>query len=271
MPTYRRARQIGETLRSLLDGRFTDFELLVRDDGDGADGTAEAVASTGAGDQRVIYHRNARRLGMPGNLNQGIKAARGWLVAVCHDHDLYAADFLTEMVAALDRHPSALFVHCAIEVIDQDGRGVSTSSGAWPEIVRGREWLRFMLSSFDCPVCALTVVRREAYQRLGLYDPAYGFVSDVEMWMRLSLHGDVAYLRRPLIQVREREENHEINQDAALIDRIVGRMQRRYLGLAYAPTQRLAKRLKLELRVARRVARNSAALTMHRLLARLNQ
>ena len=125
MPTFRRAHQIGQTLRSLLEGRFTDFELLVRDDGDGTDGTADAVSSAANGDQRVLYRRNDLRLGMPGNLNEGIKAARGGLVAVCHDHDLYAADFLSEMVEVLDRHPSAVFVHCAIEVIDQNGREVS--------------------------------------------------------------------------------------------------------------------------------------------------
>ena len=58
--------------------------------------------------------------------------------------------------------------------------------------------------SLHCPVCALTLVRREAHESYGLYDASYGFISDVEMWMRLSMRGDVAYIDKPLIDVRER-------------------------------------------------------------------
>src|SRR5947209_6295610 len=76
MPTYRRAHQVGESIRSLLEGAWTDFELLVRDDGNGSDGTAEAVAAASAGDSRVRYHRNERNLRMPGNLNSGMMEAR---------------------------------------------------------------------------------------------------------------------------------------------------------------------------------------------------
>ena len=43
MPTFRRPHVIGETMRCLLDGEWTDFELIVQDDGDGRDGAAEAV------------------------------------------------------------------------------------------------------------------------------------------------------------------------------------------------------------------------------------
>lgn len=121
MPTYRRAHQIEETIHSLLGGSWSDFELLVRDDGDGSDGTAEAVAAASKGDPRVRYQRNGRRLGMPGNLNAGIVDSRGELIAVCHDHDLYTSTFLTKMVETLSKYPSALFVHCAIDVITQSG------------------------------------------------------------------------------------------------------------------------------------------------------
>jgi hypothetical protein len=53
------------------------------------------------------------------------------------------------------------------------------------------------------------MVPRSFYERAGLYDPHFGFVSDVEMWLRLALAGDVAYIARPLIRVREREAEHE--------------------------------------------------------------
>lgn len=267
MPTFRRAHQIGDAIRSLLAQTLGDFELLVRDDGDGTDGTREAVLAAAAGDPRVSYHRNPAPLRMPGNLNGGIEASRGEVIAVCHDHDLYRPDFLEEMVGALDRNPSALFVHTAIEVISQAGEPVVAHVGRWPELTPGGEWLRFMLQGLNCPVCALTLVRRSAHERYGLYNPADGFISDIEMWMRLARHGDVAYVGRPLIQVREREVGHHASANAVPLTYTVARIHRRYLPVAHVALGRLVRRLGLEVRVIRTVGRIRASQLVGRIRA----
>lgn len=244
MPTLRRPEHLVAGIRSLLDGKWQDFELLVRDDGDGHDGTKEAVAAIG--DPRIKYHWNATRFGMPGNINSGITETRGECVAVCHDHDLYKPSFLQSMLDTLKRNPSALFVHSAIEAIDQGGRHVATHAGGWPELSPGSSWLQTMLGSLHCPVCAITVVRRRAHEEYGLYDPEYGFVSDVEMWMRLSTVGDVAYVATPEIQVREREEGHEANANAESLRAAIARIHRRY-GRDFLPLRkRVTHRLRLE-------------------------
>ncbi len=263
MPTFRRAHAIGTTIKTLLDGTWSDFELLVRDDGDGTDGTREAVAAATKGDSRVQYHRNLQNLGMPGNLNEGIKESRGEFIAVCHDHDLYKLDFLRRMVDTLRRNPTALFVHCGIESITEEGNPVQTLMGAWPEITQGAQWLKFMLRSLHCPVCALTIVRREAHEEFGLYDPSYGFISDVEMWMRLSLHGDVAFVNQPLIQVRQREDNHAETANAIRWLRTAAAIQRRYLSHAYRKSFQPLKRLRLELLFSNYYLRHQALRIAH--------
>jgi glycosyltransferase involved in cell wall biosynthesis len=234
MPTFRRSSQIGESIRSLLDGEYQDFELLVRDDGDGADGTQAAVAAAVAGDNRVRYHRNAVNLGIARNLNAGILESRGEFISVCHDHDLYRVGFLKAMVAALDRHPSALYVHCASDLVMQDGTTV-TRSGIqdFSELTEGLEWLKFMLSTPHCPVCALTLVRRAAHEHCGLYNPAYGFITDVDMWMRLSAYGDVAYVREPHLLLREREEDHQSIRNWTEITQNLFRIHVRHIPRAY--------------------------------------
>lgn len=267
MPTYRRATQLGQSVRSLMEGQFSDFELLVCDDGDGTDGTEQALLEACESDKRVVYHRNPRRLGMPGNLNEGIRKARGELVAVCHDHDLYAPDFIQAMVGALERHHSALFAHCGIEIIDQHGNHISKSVGNWPELSPGLQWLRFMLRRFDCPVCALTLVRRSAHQRYGLYDSNYGFISDVEMWMRLSANGDVAYINRPLVRVRTREQDHPANWQALRFTLDLARMQRRYVGRAYGKSFAAMRRIEIDLRLVRRFGLIAASAAKRRAMS----
>jgi glycosyltransferase involved in cell wall biosynthesis len=268
MPTFRRAHAVGETLRSLLDGEWTDFELLVRDDGDGTDGTEQAVAAAADGDPRVRYHRNETNLRMPGNLNAGIMESRGEFIAVCHDHDLYKPSFIKTMVETLRRNRSALFVHCAIETISQSGESTESFVGDWPESMPGADWLKFMLQSLNCPVCALTVVRREAHERYGLYDPACGFISDVEMWMRLSSHGDVAYVREPLICVRAREDNHTETINGGKWISTAAKIHRRFLSTTYNSPEHALKRLMLEGRFLRQYLRHHATRLFHRVQAR---
>lgn len=245
MPTFRRSLQIRESIRSLLDGEYQDFELLVRDDGSGSDGTAEAVAAAASSDSRLRYHRNFTNLGIARNLNEGICASQGEFISVCHDHDLYRPGFLKAMVAALDRHPSALYVHCASEIISQGGEHKGSNIHDFAELTPGPEWLRFMLSRPDCPVCALTVVRRSAHERYGLYNPADGFIADVDMWMRLSMYGDVAYVREPHLLLRLRERDHHAAPNSVAITRTLARIHGRYIPVAYSGAQGAKARLRL--------------------------
>ena len=265
MPTFRRPHVIGETMRCLLDGEWTDFELIVQDDGDGRDGTPEAVRAAARGDSRVRYIRNERKLGIPGNLNAAIMSSRGDLIAMCHDHDVYKPSFLPTMVQTLERHPSALFVHCAIDTITESGTYVRTITNDFRELTRGRDWVEVMLSTLACQVCALTLVRRSAHEAHGLYDPEFDFISDVELWMRLSLAGDVAYVREPLIQVRDREQNHYATNNAVKLVRRTAAIHRLYLPLAYRREEVTRRRIRLELETARSLASLKASMVRRQL------
>jgi glycosyltransferase involved in cell wall biosynthesis len=217
------------------------------------------VKKAAAGDPRVHYHRNPRNLGMPGNLNAGIEASAGELIAVCHDHDLYTPHYVETLVALLDRHPSALFAHCGVEIVDQHGErytaGQDRIVGPWAELTPGRVWLAIMLGSFHCPVYALTLVRREAHERRGLYHPAYGFIADVEMWMRLSEVGDVAYAAEPLVRIRTREDDHAVTVDPWPVLASTFAIHRRYVPRRYHGVESALLRAKLHARADLAVAR----------------
>lgn len=206
MPTCGRARVIGQTLDTVVSQSFADLEILVKSDGE--DRATEAVVR-GIGDPRIRYTRTKDRLRMPGILNSLIAEARGHYVLVLHDHDLYDSRLVEKMAAVLDANPRAAYVHTAVKAIDAAGAVVATYAGNYAAVTPGLRWLAHMLSRFDSPVCALTMVPRRVYEQFGLYDPDYGFISDVEMWMRLACGGDVAYISEPLIACRVREEDHE--------------------------------------------------------------
>lgn len=220
MPTYQRADVIEATLRTALAQTFGDFELLVRSDGPDPE-TARRVRAIQ--DDRLQYSWNDTRQGMPRILNRLICASSGRYVLVLHDHDLFEPRLVERMVEALGRHPTALYVHTALRQIDSAGRTTQEYVGNYADLTPGAQWLSYMLSRFDCPVCAMSMVRRETYEQYGLYDPRFGFVSDVEMWIRLASHGDVAYIRDILMSCRAREGDHAyrtVNWDS--VDAVIG-------------------------------------------------
>src|SRR5260370_24405083 len=103
-----------------------------------------------------------------------------------------------------------------------------------------------MLSTPHCPVCALTLVRGSAHERYVVYNPTDGFITDVDMWMRLSMHGDVAYVREPYLLLRERERDHHANSNFAGITRTVARIHSRYLPEVYQGAERVRATLRLQ-------------------------
>jgi len=207
LTTYNRAQVLGETLRGLLGQTFRDFELLVCDDAS-EDGTGEVVREFARCDPRVSYLGTGSHLGMPGNLNRGIRAAVGEYIANLHDGDIYAPTLLESWKAILDRYPSAGFVFNAYAHLDARGcvrrvQRMPFDSG----LVPGRRLLEdffFRSWRFWSPVWGTAMVRRQVYDDVGLLDPRYGFLADVDLWMRIAERWDVGYVDEVLIQLPSR-------------------------------------------------------------------
>jgi glycosyltransferase involved in cell wall biosynthesis len=206
LTTRNRAAHLRESLATILEQSFPDFELIVCDDAS-TDDTAEVIACQR--DRRIRYLRTPEPLGMPGNLNRGVECASGAYLLVLHDHDLYEPDLVKRMVEVLDVNPTAMYVHPGLFEIDKDGQFVRSHVDSWPAIMNGRAMATIILSRWDCPVCALTMMRRRDLAAIGNFDERYGFISDVAVWVRLAMLGEVAYLAEPLIGVRPRESSHQ--------------------------------------------------------------
>jgi glycosyltransferase involved in cell wall biosynthesis len=207
LTTYNRAAALAATLDTLLVQTFGDFELIVCDDCS-PDNTEEVVRRYRERDSRIRYHRHAKNVGMPGNLNEGIRLSRGEYIANLHDGDLYVPQLLEKWKAALDRNPGAAFVFNKYGALAEDGSLASVSGEDLPEVFPGAvllEKIYFRRWRFDSPVWGTVMGRRSAYFEAGLFDPRFGFLSDVDMWMKLAEKHQVAFLSEPLINIPTRD------------------------------------------------------------------
>ena len=207
LTTYNRAPLLAPTIQSILAQTFQDFELVISDDAS-PDETERVCRDFEKRDPRVRYRRGVKNVGMPGNLNAGIEASCAEYIANLHDGDLYEPMLLEKWAAALDAFPRAAFVFNAYRAIDVNGQTVRVYNELAGPCMAGSVLLEdvfFRRWGFGSPVWGTVMGRRSAYLAVGLFDPRFGFVSDVDMWMRLAERFDVAYIPEPLIALPSRE------------------------------------------------------------------
>ena len=101
IPTYNHATYLRESIQSVLDQTFPDFELIIVDDAS-VDDTPEIVQSFG--DKRIRCYRNLKNIGQTPNWNRCLELARGEYITIFHDDDVMLPENLSMKVKAFENH-----------------------------------------------------------------------------------------------------------------------------------------------------------------------
>ncbi|MCZ7533602.1 MAG: glycosyltransferase [Acidimicrobiia bacterium] len=186
IPTFNGSRFISDTLESVLDQTFSDFEVLVSDDGS-TDDTLEIVRSYG--DSRIRIVGDGGHLGAGGNWNRALTAANCEYVKLLPQDDLLYPQNLEVQVAILDGNPELAFVSVRRDVIDANGtvltrdRGLDGLCG-----LRERDEVRRAIvrsGTNQLGEGAAILMRRQAADAAGSFDASLPYVIDVDFWVRL--------------------------------------------------------------------------------------
>jgi len=177
------------------------------------DHTAEVARSYR--DPRINYIWNEHNLGHHRNYNKGFGLARGkyvWLISA--DDYLLRPYVLEKYVCILEKQPRVGYTFCP--GIEWGGR-LDTESNCWrsyaqsvhgksDRIFKGRTLLKKLLT-WNTIVAASGLVRRECYEKLGLFPLDMPFAGDWYMWCLFAQQFDVAYFAEPMVCYREHEGN----------------------------------------------------------------
>ena len=206
IPTYNGEATIARTIASVLNQSFTDFELVVVDDGS-SDATARIVADVR--DARVRYVRNESNLGPQGNWNRCLALARAPYIKVLPHDDLLAPNCLSRQAQILDadRETRLALVFSARCVIGPDDRVLIRSRG-FRGLSEGRvEAARLMGACVRRGTNLIgepgaVLYRNQISDRIAGFDAAQPYVIDLDYWFRLLVHGDAHYCNEPLASFR---------------------------------------------------------------------
>jgi glycosyltransferase involved in cell wall biosynthesis len=183
IPTYQRRHYVSRAVDSVLRQTFTNFEVIVIDDGS-SDGTADALARYG---DRIRYSWQPNR-GLSAARNAGIDLARGAIVAFLDSDDRFRPDHLAVVTEAFAQHPEAVLVstcprsHVAGRQKARDARLVDALPLSLLDHVAGL---------VDC-----IAVRREDLVAVGGFNEELRVAQDVELWLRLAARGPFSFVQR---------------------------------------------------------------------------
>ncbi len=195
IPAYNARRYLPETLEHLRAQSFSDWELIVTEDGSSEDVEALVFAFTQTVSQPVIYQRHAKNQGLPATRNTGITAARGEWIALLDSDDLWAPAHLADLARRAHQYPDADFVHSGSVLFDSDsGRELETRA---PSPAQVRDYPRSLYLGDYIVQPSSAMLKKSLWQKVRGFDPAYRYVEDREMWLRCARAGAFfVYTRR---------------------------------------------------------------------------
>lgn len=193
MPVFNVEAYIGQAIDSVLAQSFTDFELVIVDDG-GSDRSMEIACAYDDPRIRIVAQDNR---GLAGARNTGIATSRGQYIALLDSDDCFHPDKLRLHYIHLEANPSVGVSYSGSQMIDHSGAALSVA-------------MRPKLRNIDSAhiLCrnpvgngSAAVLRRTAIDLTATFDPvepsrrcwfdeSFRQSEDIEFWIRLSAkHG----------------------------------------------------------------------------------
>jgi glycosyltransferase involved in cell wall biosynthesis len=201
MPTYNGARFLADSLDSLLDQDYPNWELVISDNCSTDD--TEAIARSYVTQfPQIRYYRSPVNRGAAANFNRVLELATGPYFVFAADHDLWAPTFLSRCVARLEASPASVLAYPQTTLTDIDGRPLGVMQDRI-ELGDGSTLARYKRLIWNLGACNMVygVGRLENFRRAGGFADLFG--PDLLLLARLVLQGTVERVEEPLYMRRQ--------------------------------------------------------------------
>lgn len=203
IPAYNAMTYLPDTLDSVLKQTFSDFEVLIIDDG--STDYIQAWIAHNAIDPRVRLIAQVNQ-GLSAARNTGIANAQGEYVAFLDADDLWEPTKLEKQVRYLNNNSVVGVVYNWISVIDAKGK---PTGRVWGGNIEGDVLTELLQRNIiDCPS---VLVRRKCFEDVGVFDRTLRSVEDWDMWIRIASRYPFAVTKESLVYYRQHASNMSKN------------------------------------------------------------
>lgn len=218
IPTYNRAHYLTYSINSVLKQTYTNFELIICDDGS-TDNTSDVVSQFN--DSRIRYIQHPNNIGRSRNMRSGFDVSCGIFFIKFDDDDALTPEFLEKTIAVLEAEPNVDFVCTNHWIINQKSERVESAtrenSAKWkkdqlkegiiPDLMRQT----FQYQSLQV---GSTLFRRACLEEINYMRPEADGCEDFDLLVRLALAGKQGYfLPEFLMEYRLHGQQTSLRQD----------------------------------------------------------
>ena len=187
---------LRESLDSIFSQSFTDFEVIIVDDGN-EPLVSQYISDLGVSDARVTVIKNPVNIGLTASLVIAGKLARGVYLARQDADDVSLPGRLERQVSFMRAHPDLALLGGSYLIRFGLGGRVKEYFLSETDEADIQEFF------FRNPIChSSAMFRRDIYDLCGGYDPAFYTTQDLDLWFRLARHGRVGFLSDRLVERR---------------------------------------------------------------------
>jgi len=217
MPAFNAAPYISEAIESVLTQTFTDYEIIVINDG--SEDTPDLEKALGPFLEHVVYVKHENR-GVAAARNTGLRLARAPLVAQLDSDDSWLPHFLETQLEIMTSDPGIDVLYANSQIFGGsvfDGKESMEISPSHGEVT-----LTSLLSQ-ECTVHTNLIGKKEAFFRVGGYDESLPASEDFDMWLRIVKSGGrIDYHRRVVARYRKRPDS--LSADTVFMTRSILRV-----------------------------------------------
>ena len=195
-------RYIKQSIESVLNQNFTDFELLIIDDGS-TDNSKEIIEEYRNQRNDAIIYQNKKGLNTTNNI--ALRAAKGEYIMRLDADDYLDANALNAMVNYLDKNTEAALVFPDYFMVDKDGKFLS--------VERRHQDFNKSVTLHDQPAHgACTMIRRKVMNEVGGYWEGFECQDGYDIWLKITKLYEVGNINLPLFYYRQHGNNLTKNE-----------------------------------------------------------
>ena len=217
IPAYNGDRYIQEAIAGILAQTYTDYEIIVVDDGS-TDNTPQIIKQYG---DRIRYFSQINQ-GVAASRNLGLTKAEGEYIAFLDQDDVFLPHKLASQVALLEQNNSLGIVNSGWQIVDRQGKFKSAVE-PWHQIPNLTTanliiWKPVFLGAM--------LFRRSWLEQIEKFDPSLEQTPDVDLVIRLAGMGCAAdWVKETTVKYRQHEDNASKNTllQAQELERILER------------------------------------------------
>lgn len=199
IPAFNAARFLPSALESVAAQSFCDWQIVLVDDGS-TDDTRDVIAPfLERFGTKLTYIRQENR-GLPAARNKAIQSSHSEFLALLDADDVWLPNRLSESVRVLQKRPNAGLAYGLITYIDAEGQPLRTFEGNLRH-AEGKIAPYIYMRKVELP-CPTITFRRKCIDVVGLFDETMRSTEDRDLWLRIALQYEVAYIPSVLAHYR---------------------------------------------------------------------